>query len=154
MTSYLTALARTELTTASAGAACNVLLDLLALAFNAAPDRAACDDVGARDARRRAIMAFVESHLGDPALQPAAVAAWFRISPRHLDKLFAEIGTSFMRHVLARRLDRASAALRDPARAARTITELALDLGFRDPSYFGRAFTAAFGMTPSDWRRR
>ncbi|HSR99703.1 MAG TPA: hypothetical protein VLM79_21770 [Kofleriaceae bacterium] len=40
-----------------------------------------------------------------------------------------------MRHVLARRLDRASAALRDRARAARTITELALDLGFRDPSY-------------------
>jgi len=85
-------------------------------------------------------------------LQPATIAAHFRISPRYLDTLFAEIGTSVMRHVLARRLDRARGMLRDPARSARTITDLALDLGFRDPSYFGRAFKAAFGVTPRDWR--
>jgi len=40
------------------------------------------------------------------ALRPAAVAAHFRISACCLDGRFAEIGTSFVRPVLARRLDR------------------------------------------------
>jgi AraC-like DNA-binding protein len=152
VTSYLTALARSTLPAPSGDAAGNVLLDLLALALNAPASRAPSNDSVARDARRRAIVGFIDCHLGDPALRPAAVAAHFRISPRYLDALFAEIGTSVMRHVLACRLDRARVALRDPARRARTITDVAVDLGFHDPSYFGRAFKAAFGITPRDWR--
>jgi AraC-like DNA-binding protein len=158
LSSYVAAFARAELPEPAVGGATDVLLDLLALAWNTSPRATAAPatltPAGVREARRRAIRDHVERHLGDPALRPAAIAAHFRISPRYLDDLFAEAGTSVMRHVMARRLDRARAALIDPDRRDRSITEVALGLGFQDPSHFGRAFKAAYGVTPRDWRRR
>ncbi len=44
--------------------------------------------------------------------------------------------------------------LEQPEFARKTITELALQLGFRDISYFNRRFKQSLGETPSDYRRR
>ena len=94
----------------------------------------------------------IERSLGDPALSPATVAAQVGISTRYLHRLFGESGgPSFGRHVLERRLERCDRALGDPAIAHWTITQIAFEHGFNDPSYFARAYRARYGITP---RRR
>jgi AraC-like DNA-binding protein len=35
----------------------------------------------------------------------------------------------------------------------RTVSEIALDCGFSDQSYFSKMFSAKFGKTPTDYRR-
>jgi AraC-like DNA-binding protein len=94
----------------------------------------------------------IERSLGDPSLSPATVAAQIGISTRYLHRLFSESGgPSFGRHVLERRLERCDRALGDPAIAHWTITQIAFEHGFNDPSYFARAYRAKYGITP---RRR
>jgi AraC family transcriptional regulator, positive regulator of tynA and feaB len=90
--------------------------------------------------------------LGDPALAPDTVAARVGISTRYLHRLFSEAGPSFGRWVLARRLERCNAALTDPACAHWTVTQIAFEHGFADPSYFARAFRARYGLTPRERR--
>ncbi|MEM9526472.1 MAG: hybrid sensor histidine kinase/response regulator transcription factor, partial [Bacteroidota bacterium] len=65
-------------------------------------------------------------------------------------KLTALTGLSanrFLRHV---RLEQAQSLLRDPEL---TISAVAYETGYRDPSYFGRVFKQETGMTPAEWRR-
>jgi AraC-like DNA-binding protein len=47
----------------------------------------------------------------------------------------------------------AEAALGDPAQDAESILTIALDAGFTSLGPFNRAFKAATGMTPSEYRR-
>jgi len=42
--------------------------------------------------------------------------------------------------------------LADPRQAGRSITEIALDRGFSDSAHASRAFSAAFGQSPSLFR--
>lgn len=51
------------------------------------------------------------------------------------------------------RIEAAKARLADPAQASVTIASIAFDLGFGSLSPFNRAFRAAIGSTPTEWRR-
>jgi AraC family transcriptional regulator, positive regulator of tynA and feaB len=82
------------------------------------------------------------------------VAAAAGVSVRYANAVLAEEDTSIMRLVLARRLERCRRALEDPSQAHRTVSEIAYGWGFSDLTHFGRKFRAAFGLTPSDYRRR
>lgn len=106
----------------------------------------------ARAALVQAVLDDAERHLGDPALTPAAVAARVGISTRYLHKLFAERGETFGRWVAERRLVAARRDLADPALAHWRIADLAARHGFADPSHFGRAFRARYGVTPGEHR--
>ena len=44
--------------------------------------------------------------------------------------------------------------VRKHAAAHRGILDIALDYGFTDSATFSRAFKAAFGVSPSEWRQR
>ena len=90
----------------------------------------------------------------DPQLSPAVVASRIAISVRYLHKLFADDGTTFGRALLHHRLETARRHLEDPAFAHLTITQLALRVGFNDPTHFGRAFRSAFHESPLSHRRR
>jgi AraC-like DNA-binding protein len=50
------------------------------------------------------------------------------------------------------RIAAAQAALSDPALAARTVAAIAFDLGYGSLGPFNRAFRAASGMSPTEWR--
>jgi AraC family transcriptional regulator, positive regulator of tynA and feaB len=96
----------------------------------------------------------VERSLSDPDLSPTRVAERVAISTRYLHQLFSDRGTSFGRWVLARRLQRCQQDLTDNDRNHWTIAEIACQHGFRDPSYFARAFRAHYGVSPSELRGR
>jgi AraC family transcriptional regulator, positive regulator of tynA and feaB len=153
VSSYLSAFVWTPLAEPVAEAASDILVDLLALVFNATSREARAETPGVREARRHAIRAYVERNLADPSLSPASVASHFHMSPRYLHGLFAEGGEKFMRWVFSRRLERCRKDLGNPAMRTRTIAEIAWGWGFQDLSHFGRAFKAAYGMTPREWRR-
>lgn len=110
-----------------------------------------------RSASRRlllqAVLDEVEHSLEDPDISPSCIAQRVAISTRYLHQLFADHGPSFGRWVLTRRLERCRLDLGDPARYHWTVTDIACHNGFRDPSYFARAFKARYDITPREFRR-
>ena len=98
--------------------------------------------------------ACIAGSLCDPGLTPARVAAAQGVSVRLLQRLFAAEGGSLSEFILEQRLVRCDRALQDAAQARRSITDLALESGFNDPSQFAKAFRRRFACTPSDRRRR
>ncbi|HMV70631.1 MAG TPA: AraC family transcriptional regulator [Pseudomonadales bacterium] len=129
---------------------------LLKLTSGLVPDTAEGVDttLRRRELRRLRLLDCIESHLADPRLDVAFVAAACGMSVRYVHRLMSASGRSFAQHVRAARLQRARWALeRDPA-GCRAITAIALDCGFADPAYFSSVFRRRYGMTPSEWRRQ
>jgi len=98
------------------------------------------------------LMAHLELHFADPDLTVAAVAHAHGISARYVQLLLSRRGTTFGEWVRARRLSAAAAMLSDPAKRFITISAIAARWGFSDHSHFTRAFRAAYGVTPREWR--
>lgn len=105
------------------------------------------------DAQTQAILSYCHAQLGDPELNPRAVAAHFGISLRTLHLRFEQTGTSFGRWLLESRLQACRRALSDPAQHGRTISDIAYAVGFGDLSHFSKAFRMRFGETPRDVRK-
>lgn len=98
------------------------------------------------------IRAYIEQNLGDPQLDPAAIAAAHYISTRHLHGIFREEGTTVSTWVRTRRLEHCRRDLADPVLADRAIGAIAARWGFIDAAHFSRLFKATFGRSPSDVR--
>lgn len=108
----------------------------------------------AREGLRLRAQGVVRDRLGDPALDPAHLAAALYVSLRTLQLAFADVGLSPARFILATRVDRAAHLLADPALAQRSVTEIAFAVGFDDSSQFSRAFKARHGCSPREYRMR
>jgi AraC-like DNA-binding protein len=141
-----------------------VLLDVLAVKLaDRMPDGAvsmqdvAIQDVATHDMRRgalvRRIRAFIDSHLGDPELTPAAVAAAHHISLRYLHKLFEPEGHGVAGLIRQRRLERCRQDLLDPAQVDRPVAGIAARWGFSSAAHFSRVFREAYGLPPAAFRR-
>jgi AraC-like DNA-binding protein len=107
---------------------------------------------GGRAARLAAVLQIIESRSDDPGLNAIAIAALLGVTPRYIHLLLEETGRSFTHHLLERRLENASALLRDPRWRERRIADVAAGAGFTDLSHFSRAFRRRYGATPSDVR--
>lgn len=79
------------------------------------------------------------------------IAEPMSISTRHLRRLLGQHGTSYERLVDEVRRD---TALRLMADSVSSLTGIAYELGFQDPSSFTRAFRRWTGYSPSEFRRR
>jgi AraC-like DNA-binding protein len=99
------------------------------------------------------IKAYIEANLGNPDLGPEEIARASFISTRYLHKLFESEGTSVCRWIRSARLERCRRDLADPALRGRTILEVASRWGLTGPQHFSRLFRAAYGCSPSDYRR-
>jgi AraC-like DNA-binding protein len=129
------------------------ILDLVVLALGAQGDaRRLAEERGARAARRSAILREIDRRSGDPELNANALAHVLGITPRYVHLLLEETGHSFTHHVLEKRLERATALLRDPQWHDRKIADIAVEAGFTDLSYFNRTFRRNFGATPTELR--
>ena len=100
------------------------------------------------------VKAYIEQHLRDRRLSPAAVAAAFGISARGLHALFEQQPLTVGRYIRSRRARACRAALEAGGGPHRSLTELALDFGFYDLSHMTRCFRSEFGITPSELRAR
>jgi AraC-like DNA-binding protein len=98
------------------------------------------------------IYAFIQQHLGDPELSPSAVAAAHHISVSYLHKLFHAEGATVAGWIRQRRLEGSRRDLADPALASRPVAAIAARWGFLHPGHFSRAFKAAYGVRPLDYR--
>jgi AraC-like DNA-binding protein len=96
--------------------------------------------------------ADIAANLRDCALNVDSIALRQGVTPRYVQKLFANEGTTFSEYVLNQRLALAYQSLRDPRLAYRSISSLAFDIGFSDLSYFNRTFRRRYGATPSEVR--
>ncbi|MEH0573495.1 MULTISPECIES: helix-turn-helix domain-containing protein [Streptomyces] len=94
----------------------------------------------------------IDRHLGDPDLSPQAVAAAHHISVRYLHRLFEGEGVTVARLIQQRRLERCARELARRDASVPTVSAVAQRWGFASPAHFSRAFRAAYGLSPREWR--
>jgi AraC-like DNA-binding protein len=99
------------------------------------------------------VHAFIEEHLGDLDLDPAAVAAAHHISPRYLHRLFETRETTVAAWIRHRRLERCRADLADPALRETPVSAVGARWGLPDAAHFSRLFRRAYGVPPAEYRR-
>lgn len=99
-----------------------------------------------------AVRRYIRSHAHDPELTGAAVADALGWSLRQVQLALQRAGTTPRELIREERLQLAHARLRNPAYRHRSISGLALDLGFGSASAFSTAFRRRFGAGPRDIR--
>ncbi|BBK32826.1 AraC-like DNA-binding protein [Stella humosa] len=102
----------------------------------------------ARARRLARIKADIDAHLAHPDLTAAMIARMHGVTPRYIQRLLQEEGTTFSRVVLDRRLAAARRMIEQPG-DRRPISAVAYEVGFGDLSYFNRAFRQRYGEAPS-----
>lgn len=128
------------------------LVRLVAIAAGIAPEMKDCGREAVRSAALRRVMDHAGANLADPALSPSTTARRLGMSVRKLHMLFAPTGLSFCEWLHRQRIAEARSLLANPAMADRSVTEIALSVGFNDVSTFYRVFRAESGVTPGDYR--
>lgn len=98
------------------------------------------------------IVEYLETHLLDPDLTPAAIADAHFISTRYLQEIFQMHGMTVTAWIRHRRLEQCRQALRDPRNEGKAVAAIAAEWGFTDSAYFSRAFRKEFGVSPSSLR--
>ncbi|MWA07203.1 helix-turn-helix domain-containing protein [Actinomadura sp. LD22] len=107
-----------------------------------------------RSTRLSAIETYVRRHLDDPGLSPRSIAAAHHISVSTLHRMFQPNGITLAAWIRRQRLERTRLDLGDTALHLMTIHRVAARWGFKDHATFTRAFRAAYGLPPSEYRRR
>ncbi|RKN12902.1 helix-turn-helix domain-containing protein [Streptomyces radicis] len=132
-----------------------IALDLLTAAL---AHHAEAQDAVPSESRQGALLAriqaFVQRHLHDPRLAPGVIAAAHHISLSQLHRVFRAHDTTVSAWIRGLRLERARRDLADPALRAVPVHRIAARSGFRDHATFTRAFRAAYGAPPRDYRHR
>jgi AraC-like DNA-binding protein len=92
---------------------------------------------------------WLRAHLSEP-LRIADLAAHCGFGMRRFHQLFIEaFGETPPRYLQRLRLDISITLLADPRRS---LTDIALEVGFGDQSAYTHAFTRRFGLAPGQWR--
>ena len=112
-------------------------------------DSGVCSTASVRPALRSSIERYIDRHLLDGAVTPAAIAAAHWVSIRTVNRVFSATGQTVGEVVRARRLARARAEV---TASDRPISEIAHRWGFSDTSHFSRTFKAHYGYSPTEYR--
>ncbi len=98
----------------------------------------------------RQAMAYIHEHYAEP-LSRADLAQHVALSEDYLTDCFRkELGVTPITYINRYRINQAKLLL---AETYKTVTEIALDVGFSDSSYFSRVFRRETGMSPTDYRQ-
>ncbi|MBV9954471.1 MAG: AraC family transcriptional regulator, partial [Pseudolabrys sp.] len=132
----------------SATLAARHISDLFALGFDANSDFSQlAKSRGLRAVRLESIRQAIAKNFNRADLTADALAKMVQLSPRYIQHLLHEEGTTVSAEVTSLRLDRAFGALTDRARAQHSVSDIAYQCGFSDLSTFYRAFKRRYGMT-------
>ncbi|WP_413718522.1 helix-turn-helix transcriptional regulator [Silicimonas sp. MF1-12-2] len=124
--------------------------DLMALAIGAS--REGTEIAVQRSLKAARLQAIKAALVNDRDLSIHEIARSQAVTPRYVQKLFDEAGTTFTEFVLALRLEAARAMLLSPRYSHWTVAAISQEAGFGDLSYFNRRFKARYEQTPSDVR--
>lgn len=114
------------------------------------PTSTRADPGGLAPWQRKRVMEFIRERLAEDVTIDA-LADVARLSPFHFVRAFKQsFGDPPHRYLMARRIERAQALLADPGRS---VTEIAMNVGYAGPSAFSAAFRRMTGCTPRDYRR-
>ena len=96
------------------------------------------------------VLTHIQEHL-DEALDLEELARVACFSSFHFHRIFAAMtGETIADHVRRLRLERAAMELRS---GAKPVIQVALDAGYEAHEAFTRAFKAAYGVSPAEFRR-
>ncbi|MGW7286243.1 AraC-like ligand-binding domain-containing protein [Streptomyces sp. NPDC054847] len=109
-------------------------------------------DADARSHLMLRVRDHINRNLGDPDLTPEQIARTHRISVRYLHRLFEGEGTTVGGLIRQRRLEECGRELARRGRTAPTVSAVSQRWGFVNPAHFSRAFRAAYGVSPREWR--
>ncbi len=108
-------------------------------------------DIEIEDAFLKKAQAAVEKHFADDDFDIHRLCRALTMSRAQLHrKLTALTGMSATHFIRSIRLQRAKELLQT---TNLTVSEIAYEVGFRDPNYFSRTFTEEFGISPSETRK-
>jgi AraC family transcriptional regulator len=100
--------------------------------------------------QQKRVVEFIEEHLAED-VSLTALAALANLSRYHFARLFKQsFGAPPHRYHMARRMERARCLLQRPELS---VTEVGIQIGFRETSSFTRAFRKFTGLAPSAYRR-
>lgn len=100
--------------------------------------------------RQKHVAEFIEEHLAEE-ISLAVLAELADLSLYHFARAFTQsFGVPPHRYHMARRMDRARRLLQMPALS---VTQIGIQIGFRETSSFTRAFRRFTGLTPTEYRR-
>jgi AraC-like DNA-binding protein len=134
-------------------AAASHLFELIALTMKSAfGTRVEATGRGTRAALLHRVKMDILHNLHRSDLSLGLVADRNGLTPRTVQRLFAEEQSSFSEFVLSQRLARVFDRLSDPRLAGSTVTVLAMECGFGDMSTFYRFFRRRYGASPMDVR--
>lgn len=126
-------------------------LVLSALLAEARPEEDNATQVQAMHYAR--VCAQIEARLREPELSVADVAKAEGLSPRYVQRLFEGQDRAFSDYMRHRRLEQCRRDLLNPQHADRSIAEIGFRWGFTDQAHFSRVFSAAYGISPRDFRK-
>jgi len=99
----------------------------------------------------RRITEWMADHLADE-IDLGRLAVQAGLSKFYFQRLFkAAIGVSPARYQVGLRMDAARRLLRE---TSRSVVDIALEVGYANPSHFARLFHRETGLSPSDYRRQ
>lgn len=100
------------------------------------------------------ICTYIDNHLFDPGLTVEKIAKRLGCSKRYVHLVFARSGArkSIKQYIIARRLQLCREKIVSDSKRMMSLSEIAFDYGFQDPSYFSRLFRREFGVSPSELR--
>lgn len=99
----------------------------------------------------RRVIQSAEINFMSPGFGVQQIAEETGLSPRNIQKMFAMRGTTPSAYILRLRINEAARKLE---LTDRSITEVAMDVGFNDLTYFTRSFRSIFGCAPREHRKR
>lgn len=99
--------------------------------------------------QKKRVAEFIDEHLAED-IPLAALAATVDLSVYHFARAFKQsFGAPPHRFLMAARMDRARSLLQRPALS---VTQIGIQIGFRETSSFTRAFRKSTGLTPTKYR--
>ena len=98
------------------------------------------------------IIEYTEYNFNNPDLSLKNISQIFGLSTTYLGKIFKSIqGEAYSTYVTNYRLERSKVVL---LQTAKTVNEIAAEIGFTNSTYFATLFKNTYGMTPTAFRSR